>query len=163
LIAKDNVVEPREEILTEGMGIAFANLNGKGRIEFSAQLKRTLHLTDADSVTFPVKIRVRRFRSMLGVYSAGSRNMFSFRRSSRVVYVEAEIHVESNEAALLKLKEGANVMHWVWNSQGFVVGYSRTPGRNQINVSVHRIYIKGIPARNLQGHDDSSVEIYPTR
>jgi hypothetical protein len=69
------------------------------------------------------------------------------------------MYFENMEAISNFLFEGSEVMDWVYNSDGYVVGYSQIPTRDQINISLFRLFLCNKPASNLQGFDNEKVVV----
>lgn len=149
--------DPVEVVLAPNMSIAFFNKFGRGSIVYVAPLKRRYVIEGTVDKTVTMIPRAERFLGELGIYNPAERSIFSLDRSLRIVTREAELHFVSVTEAQRQLREGSEVFDWVYNSQGYVVGYGTDPKRSQINVTLYRFFIGGKPARNMAGFDDTKV------
>lgn len=150
--------EPKQVVLLPGQRVAFENRNGKGELVYKGPLERELVL-DGKRYRIPMIARPEPFLGRMGIYNPASRSLFSLNRTPRIVAVESERHFDSLSEARAALVEGSRLEAWVFNSEGYVVGFSATPSRNQINITLYRYFIKGRPARTIPGHDDDKVSV----
>lgn len=147
---------PVEAVLKPGMEIKFRNESGRGSVSYVSPLQRKFTLMGHVEVMRMIA-RKERFLGQLGLYNPGARGIYSSDRSPRVVAIEAEMHFKSLGEALAFMIEGSAIMKWVYNEDGYVVGFSSSPQRNQVNVTVYRYFINGVPARSMPGFNNGSV------
>ncbi len=149
--------EIRETVLKPGETIEFQNPNGSGKIEYISDRKRYFSFSEGTERVVKMKVRKKRFRGKLGLYDPASRWFFESSKGKRIVATEAEMNFESLEEALEYLHQGSAIQKWVYNDEGYVVGYFESPERDQINIDLYRYYINGKPALNMPGYDNSKV------
>lgn len=154
---------PQEVVLSDGQWVEFKNANGGGQIRYESPLRRTFRFDDGTSVTLKMVARKRRFLGKLGLYNPGNRWFFEFWKGKRIVAEEAEVHFESLDEARKYLVQGSAVEKWVYNDQGYVVGYFESSHRNQVNITLYRFYVKGEPLLNLPGFNNGSVIVGGTQ
>ena len=160
--------EAREAVLEDGQSIHFNNENGSGSIYYVSTDRRRYVITkrqQSDSTlnrNIRMIVRQNRFLGKRGLYEPASRWGFEFWAGPRMVVSEAEMHFGSLEAALKYMRVGSSVFKWVHNGQGYVVGYSESAQRNQVNVALYRYYINGKPALRMPGYDNEKLLLEPS-
>lgn len=151
---------PEETVLTSGQVVRFHNNVGQGLIEYVSPLKRHYTFTNGPDRVMKLIARKERFQGKLGLYHAGNRWFFEvWKPSDRIVAEEAKLDFDSLADALNFLKQGSSVSQWVWNDNGYVVGYWVSPQRRQVNVSLYRFYLDGEPLTTLPTCDGGSVSV----
>jgi hypothetical protein len=94
---------------------------------------------------------VRRWYGSLGIYAA-SATLVGLGWLEDANIEEAQIHFSDEAAALLWLTEGKGPpRRVVWNSSGLAVGYGEVSERNQLDVDVFQICIRGRKPTHLSG------------
>ncbi|MBA3480990.1 MAG: hypothetical protein H0T51_04150 [Pirellulales bacterium] len=101
--------------------------------------------------------REKRWYGSLGLYYPGPGNHWRNHKGiSRGVVQEGQQHFVTIAKATTWLKE----QKWqplVWNNSGLVVGWSKTPERQQLNVDVWQLYIDGKKPTKLPGANDKAI------
>lgn len=108
--------------------------------------------------------RPSRWFGSLGIYdSAPSNPGFSTTRQcqgiSRTVVEEGQIHFDDAAAASEWLRRYAAVRPTVWSSDGLVVQWSTTPGRDQLSVDVWQVCVASQYPTQLSGAKDSALQV----
>jgi len=149
-----------ELVLAPGMTITATNRNG--RIEIEAG-QGTVRKYTWEGATREVKLMVRysRYHGSLGIYSPGDVAFAEHHGITRAVVEEGQMKFDSEEQALAWLNEPyqIDILDRVYNNDGLVVGWGRSPKRKQLNVDVWQIYIGGKKPMHLSGADDLAVSI----
>lgn len=149
--------EVQGEVLKPGMVVNISNPSGDVAVGFISETKRMIR-TPAVSKVINVIPREEEFRGKKGVYNPGQQfGMGDL--PMRIVYIESELYFDSKSEANSFAVEGSNLFKWVGNDQAYVGGWFISPGRNQINVTVYRYFVNGIPYRPLlRVHGDVIVQ-----
>jgi len=138
----------QESVIHRNQKAIITNDNGTVEYVYSGETKRRIIIGDG-SKELDMIARQKRFRGKLGLYNPGERWFSDGRREARIVVVEGEMHFETMQDALKYLRQGSEFMDWQSNDQGYVGGFSMSPERNQINVTLYRYFINDKPISNL--------------
>jgi hypothetical protein len=141
------------------MRLSFNNPNGSGAAKYVSPFKREYTFGRETPQTIELFARPSRFMGTLGIYNPGERWAGSLNANARLVAVESEVHFGSMDELRKFLYEGSAIQKWVYNQEGYVVGYFESPGREQRNLTLYRYFIKGKPARFLPGYDNAKVRV----
>ncbi len=112
-----------------------------------------------DGVTRSVEMwpRNKRWNGSLGLYFPGPGNHWAEHKGiSRGVVEEGQQHFKTTAEATAWLNERKWQPH-VWTSNGLVVGWSKTPERQQLNVDVWQIYVDGKKPGKFPGANDKAI------
>ncbi len=151
--APDEGKPPRMNLLSEGQEIAIRNPNGAVRVRWVSAFVRAYEI---DGKTYEVELvqRPREFRYQKGLYSPGaghSRETQGKAAPVRFVVEESELHFTDAGQIAPFLREGAEYFKWVSNNEGYLAGFCKVAEREQINVSIFRMYLNGRIVRKLDG------------
>jgi len=142
-----------ETVLKKGDVLYFANPNGIGSITYVSPFVRK-YTVNEQSYVVRLRQREEEFRRQRGIYSPGEQA--SGRPPMRFVVEESIVRFHSLREINEFLDEGRDYFKWVSNNEGYVVGHLFAPERNQVNVSLYRFYLNGIPLSrvpaNFPGH-----------
>lgn len=58
-----------------------------------------------------------------------------------------------------KLYEGSAVLDWVYTNDGLVVGFSKSPSRNQVNIYVYQYTINNKKPSSIEGSRPENIII----
>jgi hypothetical protein len=147
----------KEAVLNPGESIRFKNQNGGGTITYVSPLKRKFVFDDGTEGTVRMIARKNRFLGKLGIYNPGQRWFYEGWKGARLVVLEAEMHFENLEEAQEYMFQGSKVMDWVHNSDGYVLGFAKSPQRNQINITLYRYMVNNQPLKNIPDYDNELV------
>lgn len=151
---------PQEHVLNKNQWVRFKNPVGDGLIEYVSSNKRHFHFNSGVDRTIKMTIREKRFQGKLGLYYAGNRWFFEvWKPDDRIVAEEAQLYFESLQEALEFLKQGSAISEWVWNEQGYVVGYWVSAQRKQVNISLYRFYLGEQPLTDLPECPNGTVMV----
>lgn len=157
-------IVPTDCVLEPGMSIMFQNQNGFGTIKYLGPCRRYFELSSGISRAVELTPRKQPFLGKLGVYDPAGRWFYeTWRPQHRLVIDESQRHFENAEQIWAELQEGRDVYKWVWNDQGFVVGFVADPVRYQTNVSVYRFMIGSTPFDELPHCEDGFVDVLRTK
>ncbi len=107
--------------------------------------------------------RNERWYGSLGVYYPGpGRHWEEHHGITRGVVQEGQQHFDSVEAAMAWIaKPEQKWMPYVYRNDGLMVGWTKVPEREQLNVDVWQIIIKGKKPTKLPGATDAAIQISP--
>lgn len=154
-------ISPKELVLLPDSKVDFVNVNGSGSVRYIAETTRAVTLVGMSEFLLHCTPRTEEFRGEWGIYNPGTNTVFNGNDRIRVVYRESNMYFQTSGQLNRFLISGSNVSKWVWNSEGIMVGYSSTPHRNQISISLYRLYLNDLPVKNLDGYNNDAVK-YPT-
>jgi len=140
-LAKDAVLGP-------GEWVEFKNPNGSGTATYVSEFARQY---DVFEESHKVKLvqRPEKFRHQAGLYNPGSSYSIGAPRQVRFVVQESTAHFEKPEEVEIFLREGSRNNKWVSNGDGYVLGYSNSPSRGQVNLNLFRFYLNGKLLRSI--------------
>lgn len=144
-------VKAHHTVLRPGQVVTFKNGNGSGEIFYVSDFVRRYEI---EGVPYDVTLvqRNKEFRHQSGIYNPGeSWGFLNFNDQwiSRFVVEESVVDFQSMKECKVFLREGAQYYKWVGNEQGYVLGFSVSPGRDQANVSFYRMSLRGKLLRTL--------------
>ena len=144
----------KEAVLGPGQSVAALNRFGAVEIHYVAPTKREYRWDGASRV---VKMIARQepFRGVLGLYEPA--DAFGNWGNVRLVVQESNIYLPNYEEVYKFLYRSSEVMDWVYTSDGLVVGYSRTPARNQVNIELWQLYVGGVKPSSLRGARNDKI------
>lgn len=159
--SKFYTIQPFTEIvMNQGDRIVATNKYGTIQIEAG---KDTIRYYTWNNATRKVRLSVRyeRWYGSLGLYSSGG-ILDHFKENdgvTRAVVQEGQQHFKSIEEAMnwIDTPYHNNIADLVYSNEGLVVGWSKTPSREQINVDVWQIYINGEKPTNLPDASDDKI------
>lgn len=103
--------------------------------------------------------RSERWYGSLGVYYPGpGRHWRDHDGITRGVVQEGQQHFESLEAAVAWLAKPQWMPH-VYTSDGLVVAWTKVPAREQLNVDVWQVMVRGRKPSNLPGASGDVIEV----
>lgn len=106
--------------------------------------------------------RAERWYGSLGVYYPGPGSHWEEHHGiTRGVVQEGQQHFDSVKAAMAWISEHQQWMPNVYRNDGLMVGWSKTPEREQLNVDVWQIIVNGKKPTNLPGATDAAIRILP--
>ena len=156
--SKFNTNGPKETVLNANETLIFENSNGSGSISYVSALVRKYELNNGINRKITMIARPDRFLGERGIYDPASRFFFEFwKPSPRMVVSEANIYFDTIETALQYMRIGKAIDDWVHNEDGYVLGYSETPYRDQVGVTLYRYYIDGKPALKMPGYNNEKL------
>lgn len=141
----------RHAVMTAGQEVVFENPNGSGRIDYLSEFSRR-YVIDGQNHDVKLVQRPKQWRHQNGIYNPGeSWGPLSLDDgiAARFVVEESELRFSTNEECDGFFKEGASYAKWVSGDHGLVLGFSSSPARDQINVSLYRCFISGKPMKDL--------------
>lgn len=156
-------IRPQELSQTEfamlpGEAITATNVNGTMKIVAVDWLNRD-YTWEGATRTVTMLPRPERWYGSLGVYYPGLGNHWQEHHGiTRGVVQEGQKHFETTESALEWLRS-ESWLPYVYNRDGLVVGWSKTPERNQLNVEVWQIVINGEKPKDLDGASDTRLRV----
>ena len=155
---------PTDCVLEPGMSLTFQNQNGFGTIKYLDPCRRYFEFSNGISRAVELIPRKQPFRGKQGLYDPAEKWFYEiWKPQHRLVIEESQRHVESAEQIWAELQEGRDVYKWVWNDQGYVVGFSADPVRYQTNVSVYRFMIGNKPFDELPQCEGGFVDVLRTK
>lgn len=147
-----------ELALEEGMTITATNKNGTVNIKWLSPLKRQFSWGNNKAVR-TLWPRKERFMGKLGAYDPAPQSTFNFWSGVRIVSDDSRIDFSSREELDAFLYQGSAVLDWVFNNEGWVVGFAKAPSRNQINIDLYRITINGKSPGWIKGSRPNQIQV----
>lgn len=158
LESADEVYPYTELVMPIGTTVTAVNPNGKIVITAKSKEFRRYRWRDRDA-TYGLSPRPRRWYGSLGSYAA-SATLIGLGWVEDANLEEMQMHFPDERAAVdwLTASQGPP-RRVVWNSSGLAVGYGEVAERNQLDVDVIQICIRGRKPLHLKGSDDRNVTI----
>jgi hypothetical protein len=140
-------------VLRPGQEISFRNRNGTVVVRWKDEFTRT-YIVNGVAYTAHLEGRPEEFEGRKGIYDAALFHTKADDRKHpprRFVVEESRVDFDNTSSMGDFLGEYRDYYAWVANSGGYVAGYRENPERNQVNVSLYRLYLDGKPARKIPG------------
>ena len=152
---------PREVVLHPGETIEARNKFGTVQVTYVSPLKRKYQW---DGKTRVVKMIARpdRFLGELGLYEPAGCWIIAC-PNPRLVVREAFHDFPNDEELYRFLYQGSGVMDWVYTDDGLVVGFGRSQERQQINVDVRQLTVRGQKPVGLRGARNEDIRLISDR
>lgn len=145
-----------EFVMTTGTTIKATNTSGTITIRSDGELKRSFSW-NGQTVKVEMQKRQSRWNGSLGIYCPGGGG------SIHTVIEEGQQHFNSEKEAIEWLSWQDKAMHYVYSSNGLVVGWHVTKDPNSpkmaLSVQVWQFYIKGQMPSKLKGARDDLVSV----
>jgi len=136
-------------VLSPGQSVEASNKNGNVRISYLSPIKRKYEW-DRRSRIVKMIAREKPFQGKLGLYEpADSWGLNPFK--IRLVVQESVLDFDSIDQIYAFLRQSSAYMDQVYTSDGLVVGFGRTPARNQIDFDLWQILLRGRKPTDLRG------------
>jgi hypothetical protein len=150
------VPKKNEIVMSEGMMITVNTSVGTMKITAGKGSKRSYSWEGATRFVIMLP-RHERWYGSLGIYYPGPGNHWKNHKGiRRAVVEEGQQHFVAVDEALKWIDSRAWMPH-VYTDDGLVVGWEKTPSRDQLNVDVWQIYINGEKPANLPGSQNDKV------
>jgi hypothetical protein len=114
---------------------------------------------DGKQRTVKMIARTEYFQGKFGLYNPADAWVLT-RLQTRLVVQESVINFDNYDKVYEFLNTGRDVMDWVYNNDGLVVGFGRTPDRQQINIDLWQIKVAGVKPTSLKGSRDRAIHLY---
>jgi hypothetical protein len=102
--------------------------------------------------------RKTRWHGSLGLYFPGPGHHWSEHKGiSRAVVEEGQQNFQSVDEALAWIASQKKWIPVVYRNDGLLVGWSKNPGRKQLNVEVWQLLVGGAKPQTLPGAEDPSI------
>lgn len=144
-------------VLSPRQSVEATNKNGTIKISYMTPIKRKY---EWDGKTRVVKMirRSEPFQGRLGLYNpADSWGLNPF--EIRIVVEEAVRDFDNEDQIYAFLRQSSQIMDWVYTSDGLVIGFGRTPARNQINVDLWQILLHGKKPSGLKEANPNAIRL----
>jgi hypothetical protein len=103
--------------------------------------------------------RDERWDGSLGIYYPGSgRHWEEHNGITRGVVQEGQHHFDSVEAAMVWIRK-QEWMPYVYRNDGLMVGWTKLPAREQLNVDLWQILVNGRKPTTLPGANDAAIRV----
>lgn len=149
----------RETVLKAGQSLEATNRFGAVRVTYISPVKRKYEWDDETRVVKLIP-RPERFLGEMGIYEPAG--CFIFCRTPRLVLEEAYHDFPNYDQLYAFVYQGSSVMDWVYTSDGLLVGFGRSPAREQINVDVRQLTVRGRKPIDLRGARDADIHLIQT-
>ena len=150
----------REAVLHPGETVRATNRFGSVAVAYISPVKRKFEW-DGRSRTVALIPRPERFLGELGLYDPADCLVIvvPLCRTPRLVVEEAFHDFDSYDQLYAFVYQGSAVMDWVYTSDGFLVGFGRAPGRDQINIEIRQLTVRGKKPEALEGARNSNIRL----
>jgi len=145
-----------EVVLSPGEKVAAENENGTFSVEYVGEVKRSFEWNENSRVVKMIP-RKDRFRGKVGIYNPATTYFGS--PDMRLVVSEEQVHLESLQAFEEWIVTGSEYFDWVYNNEGLVAGFGRSPDRNQVSIRLHQVYISGQIPNELPGAEPGKIRL----
>lgn len=149
-----------DAVLEAHQAIEATNKFGSVRVSYISPTRRRYEW-DGRSRGVNLIVRDKPWMGEQGLYDPA--DCFLICRTPRLVLGEAVHDFDSYEQIYRFLYQGSSVMDWVYTNDGLVVGFGRSPQRDQINIDVRQITIRGQKPENLRGARESDIRLVRVR
>lgn len=146
-----------ELAMEPGMVIEATNKNGTVIIEYLSPLERRYKWGGHDEKCTLIP-RKERFTGRLGAYDPAPSYIWEI-FSPRIVADDSQLNFKSMKELKAKLYEGSAILDWVYTNDGLVVGFAKSPSRNQVNIDVYQYFINGKKPTILEGSRPENIKI----
>jgi hypothetical protein len=144
-------------VLKPGQSITARNKFGRVRIVYVAPATRRFEF-DGQSKTVRMTQRQEMFDGRSGIYDPADR-LWPFTSSLRIVCEDSDVNFDTVDQAYAFLYQGSEVEDWVYTPDGLVVGFGRNQARNQINVDLFQILIRGKKPSGLKWARPAAIHL----
>lgn len=156
---------PSEIVLQEGARLVANTSNGNITVIAGNKFERRYEWNGCgiDAHMFP---RKNRWFGSLGMYDAAARMFYNPWAGcdgiSRPVVEESQIHFADEHSAEVWITRRKRIDSWftVWTNDGIFIQWGLSPQRNQLNVDLMQICIKGKKPTKLTGAVDTSISVF---
>jgi hypothetical protein len=151
-------------VLRPGQTVQATNKFGSVRVAYVSPVERRFEW-DGQSRVVKMIVRPEPWLGERGLYdpAACSVVIFPLCRRPRLVVEEAFLDFDNYDQLYAFVYQGSAVMDWVYTSDGLLVGFGRSPGRDQINVDVRQLTIHGRKPEALRGARDGGIRLTTIR
>ena len=146
-----------ELAMLPGMKIEAENKNGSVSIESLDSLKR-LYKWDGRSEVRVLIPRTYRWYGMMGAYDPADAYIWEI-FNPRIVAEDSQLYFQTMEEVEKWLYQSSAILDWVYNDEGLVVGFAKSPNRNQVNIEVYQIYLNGEKPNKLEGSRPENLKV----
>jgi hypothetical protein len=149
----------RQVVLSEGMQLRADTHAGPLRVTAGRGNVRRYEFTyGGKAITKVVTLidRAEAWGKLTGIYSGGQAS------GVRVVAQEGQLHVAEVQHAF-DWMDRAPAKGWIYTRDGLVVGFSRSPERNQVSVDVVQVYVNGLKPHEMPGGSEGRLSIIHVR
>ncbi len=146
-----------ELALNSEVVIEATNKNGTVSIEYIAPLVRRYKWDEYDELRTLIP-RKERWLGLLGAYDPAEQSIWNI-FSPRIVTEDSQLNFNNNTELEKWLLQSKEVKDWVYTNDGLVVGFFKSPDRNQVNIEVYQLYVNGIKPTMLEGSRPENIKI----
>ncbi|MGI8924157.1 MAG: ankyrin repeat domain-containing protein [Fimbriimonadales bacterium] len=147
-----------ELVMSPGMTITATTSGGKMVITAIDEFTRT-YTWEGATRSAELQPRTERWYGSLGAYFPGPGDHWKNHNGiTRGVLEEGQRHVKTVAEALKWIREQSWQRH-VHRDDGLFVGWGKVPERNQLNVEVWQIYVKGKKPTRLPGSNNKAIVV----
>jgi hypothetical protein len=147
-------------VLQPGQSIEATNRFGSVRVSYVSAQERKFEW-DGKSRVVKMIARPEPFLGELGLYDPAECFVLlvPLCRTPRLVVLEAAHDFDSYDQLYAFIREGSAVMDWAYTTDGLLVGFGRSPGREQVDVNVRQLTIRGHRPARLQGARNQNIQM----
>jgi hypothetical protein len=146
-----------ELAMQPGMEITATNKNGVVSVVYVDALTRLYQWDDYEERRTLIP-RQKRWFGMLGAYDPASAYLWQM-FGPRIVAEDSQLNFQTREALNKWLKQSSQFFDWVYNNEGLVVGFAKSPDRKQVNIEVYQLYLNGRKPTVLMGSRPDNLHV----
>ena len=147
-----------ELAMQENMVIQASNKNGSVSIKYVSPLERC-YKWDNYSECRTLIPRKDRFYGKLGAYDPATTYFWEFYKT-RIVAEDSQLNFKNREELKAWLYQGVDVFDWVYTDDGLVVGFVKSPDRNQVNIEVYQLLINNKKPNRIDGSRSEKIKVF---
>lgn len=146
-----------ELALDENVIVEATNKNGAVLIEYISPLMRRYKWDKYDELRALIP-RKERWMGLLGAYAPAEQNIWNI-FSPRIVAEDSRLYFNNKTEMEKWLFQGKDVKDWVYTNDGLVVGFFKSPDRDQVNIEVYQLYVDGAKPTIMEGSRPKNIKI----
>ena len=135
-------------VLHAGQTVSARNKFGSVRITYVDPYSRRFEW-DGGSRVIRMRARPEPFQGRSGLYDPA--DSFGVNLQVRAVVEEGTVNLDSYDQLYAMLYEGSDILDWVYSPDGLVVGFGRNSTRDQINIDLYQLLVRGEKPHGLRG------------
>ncbi len=158
------IAEVKGAVLEPGQSVVATNKNGTVRISYVSPTKRKYEW-DGQSRIIKMIPGEEEFTDPLGIIHPSFAGMYNPADvwfvcfQVRLVVSEGSMNFKNEKDLYAFVHQGSDVMDWVYTSDGLVVGFGRSPGRQQINFYLYQLLLNGKKPSDLKGANPKAIQL----
>jgi hypothetical protein len=142
-------------VLSRNQSVVAANGSGEVRISYVSPTRRRYEW-DGQSRVVRMRVRAEPFMGKTGLYDPA--DAFVGDPRTRLVVQESTMNFDNEEQMYDFLRQEPS-MDWVYTRDGLVLGFDRTPSRQQLNIDLYQFIVRGKPPSEMNGARPQAIHL----